>query len=148
MEEISKGLKVLKLLKQVMGAIKHNVQDQFKDMQLTAPQGMVAGTIAHYGKMKVSDLGEKLGLSNSTISGIIDRLEKQGVVERNRSEEDRRVVYVDVTEYFRKNSEEHLGHMGKMMEKMMQKATTEELETIIKGLETLKRLIENQKEQQ
>lgn len=142
MEEISNGLKLMKLLKNVMGSMRHNKMQQFKEMQLTAPQGMLMGILAHFGKMKVSDLSEKLGLSNSTVSGIIDRLEKQGLVERTRSEDDRRVVYVDVTSTYKKNSQEHFMQMERDFEDLMKKADPQELDTIFKGLETLKRLIE------
>lgn len=144
LEEISNGLKLMKLLKSVIATIKHNKMQQFKEMHLTAPQGMLMGMLAHYGKMKVSDLSEKLGLSNSTVSGIIDRLEKQGLVERTRSEEDRRVVYVDVTSAYKKHTQEHFMKMEEEFEAKMKNATPEELDTVFKGLETLKRLLERQ----
>lgn len=148
MEELSSGYKVLKLMKQVMKSMRQQSMHHFKELQLTAPQGMLVGTLAHFGKMKVSDVSEKLGLSNSTVSGIIDRLEKQGLVERIRSDEDRRVVYVDVTPHFKKNSHEHFGQMERMFEDVMRNATAEEIHTIIKGLETLKTLIEKNNENQ
>jgi DNA-binding MarR family transcriptional regulator len=49
------------------------------------------------GPQRIQDLGLMLGLSNSTVSGLVDRLEEKGMVERRRSEEDRRSVYVHVT---------------------------------------------------
>ncbi|HYE82027.1 MAG TPA: MarR family transcriptional regulator [Clostridia bacterium] len=145
MEEMSNGLKVLKLMKQATNSLKHNVMEHFREMQLTAPQGMLIGILAHHDKMKVSDLSEKLGLSNSTVSGIIDRLEKQGFVERVRSEEDRRVVYISLSPDFRKSSKEHNNVIGKMLDDVMNKATPEELDSIMKGLETLNRLIDSRK---
>ena len=36
--------------------------------------------------MKITELSNKLCLSNSTVSGIIDRLEKQEMVVRERSD--------------------------------------------------------------
>lgn len=144
LEDISSGLKVLKLMKSIMDSIRHDKVQQFKDMQLTAPQGMLIGILSHYGEMKVSDLSEKLGLSNSTVSGIIDRLEKRGLVERIRSTEDRRIVYVNVTSSFNEYSKKHSLKMEGMLEDIMSKAGREEADTIIKGLETLKRLIERQ----
>ena len=147
MDETSNGLKVLRVLKRVKHSIKHNVMQQFKEMQLTAPQGMVIGILGHYGRMKVSDLSEKLGLSNSTVSGIVDRLEKQGLVERIRSGEDRRVVYVSMTANFSKTAQEHFGEVERMLENIMSKATPEELDIILSGLETLEKLMDNQKEQ-
>lgn len=144
MEEISKSFKVVKMLKKVMDSIRQNMQHQFKEMHLTGPQGMLIGILAHHGKMKISDLSEKLALSNSTVSGIIDRLEKQGMVERIRSEEDRRVVYVSVTPEFKKSTREHFCEVEKSFEDMMNKADPEELDTILHGLETLKKVIDRQ----
>jgi DNA-binding MarR family transcriptional regulator len=144
MEEISKTIQVTRLLKQVMDAMRQNVELHFKEMGLTGPQGMLVGTLAHCGEMKVSDLSEKLGLSNSTVSGIVDRLEKQDLVERVRSEEDRRVVYVCLSDKFRRDVHGHYKEIERGFEEMMSKATTEELDAVIDGLGTLKTIMERQ----
>ena len=142
MEEVSKAVKVVQLMKKVMSTIKQRMGNHFKEMNLTGPQGMLMGTLANHGEMKVSDLSEKLGLSNSTVSGILDRLENQGLVERTRSKEDRRVVYVNICPKF---NEIH-GEIHKLIEEntasIMKKGTHEELNRIVDGLTTLKRLLE------
>jgi MarR family transcriptional regulator, organic hydroperoxide resistance regulator len=145
-EEVSTSIRVLRVLKKVMGVVKQRMGCHFKDMNLTGPQGMLIGTLAHYGEMKVSDLSEKLGLSNSTVSGIIDRLENQDMVERIRSKEDRRVVYVKVTEKCRKDSQEHFEEINRMFEEMMDKATPDELNIILQGLDMLEKVIERRTE--
>ena len=43
--------------------------------------------------MPISALAEAAGSANSTISGVVDRLEKMGLVQRVRSDSDRRVIY-------------------------------------------------------
>ncbi len=143
---MSKGIMAIRLIKQVMGSIKRSMGKQFEEMNVTGPQGMLVGTLIHHGEMKISDLSENLGLSNSTVSGIVDRLENQGLVERTRSTEDRRVVYVNITPEFKKNAKEHFKEFEKKFESMMSKATAEELDTILKGLATLKEVIDRQKE--
>lgn len=144
-EEMSKAVEVVHLMKKVMGKIKHSVGTHFKEMNLTGPQGMLLGTLAHHDKMKVSDLSEKLGLSNSTVSGILDRLENQGLVERMRSKEDRRVVYVNVTDKSRKLFQQHFEEINRLVEQMMDEATAEELDTILNGMSTLERVIDRQR---
>lgn len=146
MEKISNGLRIITVLKQLMDTVNQNVQVHFKKMKVTAPQGMLLCTLARYGEMKISDLSERLGLSNSTVSGIIDRLEKQGLVERTRSKEDRRVVYVSVTSEFKKSSEEHFKEIEKVFEAIMSKATAEELDQILLGLDTLQKVFNRHKE--
>lgn len=142
LEELSKSMLIVRTLKQIMSSLKKNVECQYKSFSLTGPQGMLMGTLAHCGEMKVSDLSEKLYLSNSTVSGIIDRLEKQGLVERIRSEEDRRVVYVKITPEFKIISEQHFKKIQKEIEMKMSKASPEELDKIQDGLNALKNLLE------
>lgn len=144
MEEINNGLKILRLLKQIMNIIKQTIKYRCKDFDITGPQGMLMGILVYYGEMKVSDLSQKLGLSNSTVSGIIDRLEKQGLVERKRSTDDRRVVYVSVTPKFKDTLQRHFKYAEKQFEELISKASAEELDKIIEGLETLRKVLEKQ----
>lgn len=145
-EEVNKVVAIVQLMKKVTANIKHEIGCHFKEMNLTGPQGMLIGTLFHHGEMKVSDLSEKLGLSNSTVSGILDRLEKQGQVERIRSKEDRRVVYVNITEDFKEQSKKQFVEINKMIEQMINKATPEELDKILEGMEVLRNVVERQRE--
>ena len=43
------------------------------------------------------EIAERLKLENSTISGILERMEKKGLIERSISKEDRRFIQVLVT---------------------------------------------------
>lgn len=69
---------------------------------LTGPQLWTIKTIAESGPIKVSDLARKIYLHPATMVGILDRLEAHGIVVRTRSQEDRRVVQVDLTDAGRK----------------------------------------------
>lgn len=145
MQDLKTSIKIVKALKQVINILKQNMKEQFKCMNLTGPQGMLIGILSHYGEMKISDLSEKLGLSNSTVSGIIDRLEKQDMVERIRSKEDRRVIFVNVTPKFQEITQKNFQIVEKSFEDMISSASEEELNTILKGLNTLENIIDRQK---
>jgi DNA-binding MarR family transcriptional regulator len=67
-------------------------------------------------------------------------------VTRTRSKEDRRVVYVSVTSEFIKSSKDRFKEIDKMFEAMMSKATSEELDQILQGLDTLQRVFNSNKE--
>lgn len=144
MEQLNTAVNVVHIMKKVMGKIRQRMGNHFKEMNLTGPQGILMGTLAHHGEMKISDLSEKLGLSNSTVSGILDRLENQGFVERTRSKEDRRVVYIKVTDKFREHSLKHFEEINKLIEQMMDKATPEELDIILKGMNMLEKVMDRQ----
>lgn len=144
LSEMSNGIKIFSSLKRVGHMLKSSMGQHFNEMNLTGPQGMMMGILSHDGEMKISDLSEKIGLSNSTVSGIIDRLEKQGLVERTRSNEDRRVVYVNISAEFKKNSKANFCKIEKTFEDIMKKATDEEISAILKGLDTLEKLMDKQ----
>ena len=143
MDEENKGLLIISDIKEVMRSIRKNIGCRFNSFNLTGPQGMIMGILSHSdsGKMKISDLSKKMGLSNSTVSGIIDRLEKQGLVERKRSDEDRRVVYVNVTEKFKKNFEDNFKNIQYEIEEIIKKTPSQDIQDILRGLRLLDQLI-------
>lgn len=49
-------------------------------------------------KRSPKEIAERLKLENSTISGILERMEKKGLIERSISKEDRRYIQVMLTE--------------------------------------------------
>ncbi|MBN9166488.1 MAG: MarR family transcriptional regulator, partial [Myxococcales bacterium] len=52
------------------------------------------------------ELSERIRAQNSTVTGIIDRMERENLVSRERSKEDRRVVYIKLTAKGRRLAEE------------------------------------------
>ena len=65
---------------------------------LTGPQLTVLKLLEGVGALSLSDLSERIRAQNSTVTGIIDRMEREGLVVRARSTEDRRVVHIRLTD--------------------------------------------------
>ena len=64
---------------------------------LTGPQLTVIKMLEQIGDLSLSELSERIRAQNSTVTGIIDRMEREGLVVRERSTEDRRVVHIRLT---------------------------------------------------
>lgn len=64
---------------------------------LTGPQLTVVKLLESVGDMSLSELSEKIRAQNSTVTGIIDRMVREDLVVRERSKEDRRVVFIRLT---------------------------------------------------
>ena len=141
MENLNESAKVANLFQEVMILFKHRMSKVFEDSGITAPQGMVLGILNKENRIKITELSSKLGLPNSTVSGIVDRLEKQGMVARERSEEDRRVVYVSISPQFKGMHQDFRKNLQLNIESVMKQGTMEDLEDIFKGLDTLKKLL-------
>ena len=54
--------------------------------------------ISQAGRMRVSELAQKLSIHQSTTSNLLDKLERQSFIQRERSTTDQRVVQVVLTE--------------------------------------------------
>jgi MarR family transcriptional regulator, organic hydroperoxide resistance regulator len=64
---------------------------------LTGPQLVVVKLLEPVGQLSLSELSWKIRARNSTVTGIIDRMERERLVVRRRSEDDRRVVHIELT---------------------------------------------------
>mgnify|MGYP001558594635 CR=1 FL=1 len=72
-------------------------QPLLKALDLTYPQYLVLMVLWDEGALRVSDLGERLHLDSGTLTPLLKRLEKQGLLERRRSTEDERSVTLHLT---------------------------------------------------
>jgi DNA-binding MarR family transcriptional regulator len=73
-------------------------KDVARDFGLTGPQLTVIKMLGQLGDLSLSSLSDRIKAQNSTVTGIIDRMEREGLVERKRSREDRRIVLIRLTE--------------------------------------------------
>ena len=64
---------------------------------LTGPQVWAMKVLAESAPIRVTDLARRMYLHPSTVVGILDRLEQQSQVTRERSKKDHRVVTVSLT---------------------------------------------------
>ena len=64
---------------------------------LTQPQFGVLEMLGHLGPLTTGDIVKRMLVTGGCVTVILDNLEKEGLVERIRSSEDRRVVTVKVT---------------------------------------------------
>lgn len=74
------------------------LEDDLDKLGLTPPQFYVLATIGYAGGLPFGEIGAKMMVTVSNLTGIVDRLEEKKLVSRRRDENDRRVVYVVLTE--------------------------------------------------
>src|SRR4051812_11176624 len=65
---------------------------------LTGPQLTVIKLLETFENLSLSSLSERIRAQNSTVTGIIDRMERESLVRRERSTTDRRVVHIRLSE--------------------------------------------------
>ncbi len=72
-------------------------KNRLTDAHVTSSQGMVLGFLHENDQVTARELGERVMVDSATLTGIIDRLEKAGFVERKDHPEDRRALNVCLT---------------------------------------------------
>ena len=89
---------ITKRLRQIAHAInKHSKYLQEKH-QITVPQIICLREIYEHGPISFSALTKIVALNNSTVTGIVDRLERQELVQRTRTSADRRQIHIKITD--------------------------------------------------
>ena len=74
------------------------LEGDLEKLGLTPPQFYVLATIGYAGGLPFGEIGAKMMVTVSNLTGIVDRLEDKKLVTRKRDETDRRVVHVVLTE--------------------------------------------------
>jgi len=78
-------------LSAIRRVLRQPVETEFAHGGLTGPQRSVMQVVVRSGGLSLKECSREVGLSHSTVSGIVDRLVKQGLLERQADKEDRRV---------------------------------------------------------
>jgi DNA-binding MarR family transcriptional regulator len=89
---------VLVVLRQIIRRIDLHSKKLVQQHGLTGPQLIILRELSRAEEMPVGQLARLIDLSHATVTSILDRLEKRGLVSRNRSTVDRRRVMVGITE--------------------------------------------------
>ncbi len=88
---------IMQSLRRIFKAIQNYSHEVSNKFGTTGPQLWALKTISQNGNLSLGELSKKMYLHPSTITGVVDRLEKKGYVLRDRGQEDRRVVNVQLT---------------------------------------------------
>ena len=139
---------LLRVYLRVSQLISRQFRSYFSRQDLTFPQAMVLTALGEEGEMPISQLAQCTGSTNSTVSGIVDRLERMELVKRVRSEQDRRVIYVALTESSRAMERAVEPDVNAQMSRMLTDLTAQELEKIRGALETLERVLDKEAQQE
>jgi MarR family 2-MHQ and catechol resistance regulon transcriptional repressor len=108
-------IKLTRSVESLMSRLSHlgTLQD------LTLTQFGVLEVLYHLGPMCQHEIGDKLLKSGGNITLVIDNLEKLGLVHRERSEQDRRMIIVHLTEAGKTRIEQVLpGHIAAITKEM------------------------------
>lgn len=128
--------RIIFLFKSVQKIFRDQVFEKSRQLGFTGPQIILILALSKNPYSTLNELSKCIGLSKSTVSGIVNRLVSRGVVIREIPENNRRIVRLSLSPEFEKNNViKEL--MDKYIMDTINKADEKDLEKIISGLEIL-----------
>ena len=94
---MNKSNDVLVLLRQIIRATDMQEKHISRSTGLTLPQLMVLQTLRMNTPLTTGELAKKMGLAQATVTSILDRLERKQMINRERGKEDKRKVWIYLT---------------------------------------------------
>ena len=135
---------IFSMIREISHKIDILLQDTATETGITTLQLKMLITLYASGDAQsIGNLGKAIGVTGGNISNICKKLEKQGFVDRLRSEEDERVVNVTLTEKGRKSAEKVGQYFDQIRTDIPTDGIDVNLQTIIDELEALDELLDN-----
>jgi DNA-binding MarR family transcriptional regulator len=129
-------------LRELRRMLRKPLREEVARASLTWPQRNAMQVLVHSGGLSLKELSKRMGLAHATVSGIMDRLEKRGLVERSRDSLDGRLTRIVISDAVRKFMATKLrALMTDPLQEALHRATTAERRTIREGLRTLRRVM-------
>jgi DNA-binding MarR family transcriptional regulator len=104
---------------------------------VTSSQGSTILSLPIDNSLKMNELSSSMGVDNSTMTRMIDQLVDKGLVTRQTSEKDRRLVHIGLTAAGRKLHQELAAALEKFYQDSLDRIPVEEREMIMKSLVTV-----------
>jgi len=89
------------------------------------------------GPQSMGQLAEDLDVSVASVTGIVDRMERRGLVERERGTGDRRVIMVDLTETGRALFSEMSARRRERLTRLVEALSRDEMAGLVHGLRAM-----------
>lgn len=132
---------VFRINRHMHKVIVERLQHQMKPVEL-----MTLHFLKHEKICKTSDLAEQLGVPGSTLTGILDRMERWGIVERSRDKADRRVVLVSLRKEYSSMQSQIEASILDYVEKNSSELSAEWWEQMAGELKKLERVMRKREE--
>jgi DNA-binding MarR family transcriptional regulator len=130
-------------LRAIRRTLRQPVEAEFSKSGLTGPQRSVMQAVVLAGGLSLKEASRQVGLAHSTVSGIVDRLERQGLVERQTAKKDHRVKLIVASKVVRDYVRDTLPTLvvHPLLE-ALKRAKPAERRAVVEGLRILRHALE------
>ena len=126
-----------KELRYISHLIKQKGREILSNYTITPPQFIALQWLHEYGDMTIGDLSTKMYLAFSTTTDLVDRMEKNELVQRVRDEQDRRVVRIHLLPEGERIIQEVIEKRQNYLRDLLQEFEVDEAQELLKLLKKL-----------
>jgi MarR family 2-MHQ and catechol resistance regulon transcriptional repressor len=131
-------LRTVRALAACYQAFEHYSAEHVRTTRLTPAQFDIIATLGNTQGMNFKELGARTLITKGTLTGVVDRLERQGMVERKKCEKDARVTYVKLTPAGERMFARVFPAQVQHLRNVFSRIPPRELETLRTGLDRLR----------
>lgn len=130
-------------LRAIQQRLRRPIEQEVARARLTRPQLAVLRAVVSADGISLKDLSREVSLAHSTVSGIVDRLERRGLLHRRAGVKDRRVTGVVMSSAVRSWTRTRLPLLKvSPLVSVLSRAKPAQITGILTGVRTLRRVLE------
>lgn len=128
-------------LRFVCGKVKNKGREILSDYDITPPQFNALLTLIEYDGLTIGELSNKMYLACSTVTDLLDRMERNELVVRVKDEKDRRIVRIEVLDKGNDLIEKILNTRRQYLASVLVECTDEKMDELVENIELLNSLM-------
>lgn len=134
-------VEIEELLRNVSAILKKRGRDILSSFDITGPQYEALLVLREFGDLTMGELCQRMFLACSTATDLIDRMERNGIIERVRDTSDRRVIRLKVLSKGQRVVDEVLEARRSYLAALLGTVDVSDKERLIQALEQLNYLM-------
>ncbi len=139
--ETASSLKLWVVMNRALRSVEKPLRRQVEAHGLSFTEFGVLEVLLHKGPLPIGEIGNRILLTSGSMTYVIDKLEQRGLIDRRACEEDRRIIYAELTEQGRTLIETVFSEHAALIRRLMQELRPAEKETVTNLLKRLGRSV-------
>jgi MarR family transcriptional regulator, 2-MHQ and catechol-resistance regulon repressor len=128
------SLKAFVVLMKASKSLQEVIKDDISCHGMRTSDFEILEALYHKGRLTVREVSEAVLINTGSITYVIDKLEKKGLIERSHCKDDRRVVYIHITDEGKKLMDDIFPKHQQVIESFFQDVSDEETQVLINVL--------------
>lgn len=135
--DTERALKLFIVMSRASKVILEEAHRLIEQYELNPTEFGVLELLYHRGRQPIQQIGKKILLRSGSMTYVVDKLEKRGLLKRVSCEKDKRVTYISITERGKEVIQSIFPEHEKNIKTLMSGLNTEEQETAIELIRKL-----------